>query len=136
MDLEKKSDLLSQPSIHEIFDVFEKGKRDMPNLTEDDLKSCTTDRKPEAIFVPISLQKNFAKLPQAVKDKYKWYGEQYYNDAIDNITKGIEDRADELLLAVKSGLSTADLTDDERVLLRNQYGSEWYTLANLEQEDS
>lgn len=130
MDSDRK---YNQPSVQELFEIIKNGTT-APNFTENELKSNGTERKPSALFVPLAIQKQFDLLPPDVKEKYKRYGDQYYNDVIDTITDSIDRKAKELLLTVKSGLASSDLTDDEKVILRNQYGPKWYELANLESE--
>jgi len=122
-------------SVQEIYKVLKEGGTSKPSFKEEDLKEFTTERKPSAIFVPSSMELQFSKLPKEVRDHYQAYGEQYYNRTIDSINETIDRRAKELLSAVKSGLSCNDLDDDEKVILRNQYGKEWFRLAGLEQEE-
>lgn len=125
----------SQPTVQEIFDVLKSGPQEgVPLFNEDALKGDKIERKTNAIFVPTSIQRQFNALPKGVRDTYKWYGEQYYSPTIDAITDSVEKHANDSLLAVRAGYPIEDLTDDELVVLRNQYGEKWYLYADLTEE--
>jgi hypothetical protein len=107
----------------------------LADLKEDDLKSGDIQRKKGAIFAPESILRKFEALPAEVKNRLKWYGEEYYNRAIDDIQQcDLHQSAHEILVTVKSGLSPNDLSDDEKIILRKAYGPKWYEQAGLESE--
>lgn len=127
---------LNKPSIQELFKLAKNIHSQPPiDISEDELKKGSTNKYQNSLFTSKEIMDKYEKLPQDVKDHYKWYGEQYYNSVIDTIQNTVERSANNYLLAVRSGLSPKDLTDDERLTLRNVYGKEWYTLAGLQSEN-
>lgn len=101
-------------------------KTSAPPIEEKKLAGASTDRLQESIFVSPSMIKAFNGLDKETKDKLQWYGESYYSRVIDEISsKKIENASCEVAMALKSGMSVADLDDDERFLLRTTYGKTW-----------
>jgi hypothetical protein len=129
--------ITNRPSIQELFKLAQNIKAQPPiNMSEDELKKASTEKYQNSIFTSKRIMEKYEELPQDVKDHYKWYGEQYYNNVIDTIQNSIDRVAAEHLRAVRAGLSPQDLTNDERLILRNVYGEKWYTLAGLESENN
>jgi len=106
-----------------------------PHILEDDLKAGNSDRLQNSIFVPLSIQKAYDRLPQEKKDQYKWYGEEYYGRVMDTVQNSLENTAKTLLMQVRSGLSFHSLDDDEHLVLVSVYGKEWYIEADRSAEE-
>lgn len=124
-----------EDDIQRLFNIV-KNQNAAPEISERDLiNSGGSERMVESIFVPVSIRNAYEKLPQETKDRYKWYGEEYYARIIDYAQNSIEVTAKTLLMQVKSGLSFNDLTDDEMSVLRSIYGKDWYILADRTQEE-
>jgi hypothetical protein len=115
----------AQHGVHKFFQVLH-DQRPAPELTEDQLKSSSTERSTKAIFVSDSFAEAYKNLPAEKKELYKWYGEEYYSRLIDEAQDSVERAAKQALLTIKSGLLPRYLTADELVVLRNIYGEDWY----------
>lgn len=126
--------LPSHPSIEELFNAMSMQPPNPP-VDEKELTSASIERTRESYFVPKQLQNMFNSLPQEQKDRYRWYGEEYYSRVIDQASYDIEIRAKELRSAVKSGLPFSELTDDEKMIVRKIFGPEWYKEIGMNSED-
>ncbi len=105
-----------------------------PNVTELDVKNMDTTRTQNSLFYSEGVKRAHESLPEELKERYKKYGDQYYNQVIDDIQSADQSKdthAQNLLAYVKSGGSPSDLSEDERLILRNVFGNDWHLLANI-----
>lgn len=105
------------------------------------------------LFNDPALTAAYDALSPEEKEKYRRQGEHYFANDLSEIGLDengeqidfIMEAAAELTLAMRSGLHPNDLTDDERHVIREAYGTRWWTkfgytddevqLDELEQED-
>lgn len=126
----------SHPTIQDLYNLGLQMKGNPPiELSEEELKTEKSVKKQKCIFANEKMIEKYENLPSDVKERFKNYGEDYYSKIIDSIQGTIENSAQELLCSVRSGISPKELDENDLRILRTVYGSEWYTLANLESEN-
>jgi hypothetical protein len=113
-------------------DLYKSIQRTVPDISEEELKSGSTNRYQQSVFVTEAMKKQYDSLPEETKRSMAWYGENYYSRIIDQIPASLEREAKTILLTVSSGLDPKELTDDERMIVRKIYGEEWYKLAQID----
>ena len=76
-------------------------------------------------------------LPEKQKEEYKKAGEYMYNniDYTQNFNNVLQDSAFYIIEGVKSGLHPKDLEDNEKKILTEVYGENWYVKYGYEKKD-
>lgn len=113
-------------------EMYRSIQRTIPDISEEDLKTGSTNRYQQSVFVTEAMKQQYDSLPEDTKKSMAWYGENYYGRIIDQIPASLERDAKGILLTVSSGLDPKELTEDERMIVRKIYGEEWYKLAQIE----
>ncbi len=134
-DPAKKNDRSRMTSKEErvsVQEMYRSIQRTIPDISEEDLKTGSTNRYQQSVFVTEAMKQQYDSLPEDTKKSMAWYGENYYGRIIDQIPASLERDAKGILLTVSSGLDPKELTEDERMIVRKIYGEEWYKLAQIE----
>jgi DNA-binding ferritin-like protein (Dps family) len=86
------------------------------------------NQKPYNLFEDENLKSQFDALPEDDKKAYKRAGEYIYSKDVANVNldSRFNEAAEYIKLGLRSGLFPKYLSDDEKALMANLYGSEWY----------
>ena len=82
---------------------------------------------PYNLFTDPTYKEQFSHLPKDQQEQYKKAGEYIYSRDVNNdLDSNIKNAIEYIKLGLRSGLLPSCLSDDERNLMRNIVGPEWF----------